>query len=109
MDEESEMIKRKKLEQLKKQLEASEAQEESNEQFEQEKDALLRSLLTPEARERLGRVKVARPEVAEGIEQQIIMLAQRGMVKGKIDDETLKKLLKKITDNQKVNFTIRRR
>ncbi len=109
MEEESEMIKRKKLEQLKKQLEASEAQEETDEQYEQQKEALLRSLLTPEARERLGRVRVARPEVAEGVEQQIMMLSQRGMLKGKIDDETLKKLLKKITDNQKVDFTIRRR
>ncbi len=109
MEDESEMIKRKKLEQLKKQLEESESQEEAEEQFEQQKDAILRKLLTPEARERLGRVKIARPEVADGIEQQIIMLAQRGMVKGKIDDETLKKLLRKITENQKKDFTIRRR
>ncbi|MFO8109340.1 MAG: DNA-binding protein [Thermoplasmata archaeon] len=109
MDEESEIIKRKKLEQLKNQLEASQTEEDAEDDYKQEKEALLRSLLTPEARERLGRVRVARPEVAEGIEQQIMMLAQRGMIKGKIDDDTLKKLLKKITDNQKVDFTIRRR
>ncbi len=109
MDEESELIKRKKLEQLQRQLEASQTEEDSEEEYLKEKDAILRSLLTPEARERLGRVRIARPDVAEGIEQQIMMLAQRGMIRGKLDDNTLKKLLKKITDNQKVDFTIRRR
>ncbi len=109
MDEESEYIKKKKLEELQRRMESSEAEEEAEEQYEQQKENLLRQLLTPDARERLGRVKLARPEVAEGIEQQVIMLAQRGMVKGKIDDETLKKLLRKVTERSKKDFTIRRR
>lgn len=107
MDEdELEKIKKQKLQQLKEQRESSEEQEE--EQFEAQKKAILRKLMTPEARERLGRVRIARPEIAENIESQIIMLAQRGAIQGKITDETLKSLLKKITGKKK-DINIKRR
>jgi len=109
MDEdELERIKKEKLQQLKEQKEASEEQERSEEQFEARKKAILRQLMTPEARERLGRVRVARPEIAENIESQIIMLAQRGAIQGKITDKTLKDLLKKITGKKK-DINIKRR
>lgn len=109
MDEdELERIKKQKLQQLKEQKESSEEQERSEEQFEAQKKAILRKLMTPRARERLGRVRVARPEIAKNIESQIIMLAQRGAIQGKITDETLKDLLKKLTDNKK-DINIKRR
>lgn len=101
MDDELEAIKKKKLEELKKQMEYEEGIEDSEEQIEAQKKAVLRSCMTTEARERLARVKMARPDVAEGIEQQIIMLAQRGAIKNKVDDKTLKKLLSNITQKKK--------
>ena len=57
---------------------------------------ILRSILTTQAKERLGRIKVARPEMAEEIENQLIMLAQGGRLKNKINDEQLRMLLSKI-------------
>lgn len=108
MEEDIEDIKKKKLKQLKEQMESQEDQEEMDEQYEAQKKALLRSILTPEARERLARLRMARPEMTESIEQQLIMLAQRGAVQGKIDDETLKNLLKKLTDKKK-EINIKRR
>ncbi len=109
MDEdELEKIKKQKLQQLKEQREAAEEQEDSEERFEAQKKALLRQVMTPEARERLGRVRIARPEIAENIESQIIMLAQRGAIQDKITDKTLKDLLKKITGNKK-DINIKRR
>ncbi len=101
MEDELEDIKRKKLEQLKKQMQYDESQEEAEGQIEAQRKAVLRTVMTPKARERLGRVKIARPDVAEGIEQQIIMLAQRGAIKDKVDDNTLKKLLGNITQRKK--------
>ena len=57
---------------------------------------ILRGILTTQAKERLGRIKVARPEMAEEIENQLIMLAQGGRLKNKINDEQLRMLLSKI-------------
>ena len=108
MDEELEEIKKKKLEQLKKQQESQGQQQEAEDQMRAQKKALLRQVMTADARERLGRVRVARPELAERIESQIISLAQRGMAKGKIDDKTLKELLKKLKGNKK-EINIKRR
>ena len=108
MDEELEEIKKKKMEQIKKQQEGQEQQQQAEEQMRAQKKALLRQVMTPDARERLGNIRVARPDLAERIESQIISLAQRGATKGKIDDETLKELLKKLKGNKK-EINIKRR
>ena len=108
MDEELEEIKKKKMEQLKKQQESQEQQQEAEEQMRAQKKAILRQIMTPDARERLGNLRVARPDLADRIESQIISLAQRGVTQGKIDDETLKELLKKLKGNKK-EINIQRR
>ncbi len=108
MDEELEEIKKKKMEQLKQQQEGQDQQKEAEEQMRAQKKALLRQVLTADARERLGNIRVARPELADRIESQIISLAQRGATQGKIDDKTLKELLKKLKGNKK-EINIKRR
>ena len=65
-------------------------------QMEEQKKAVLRSIMTPDARERLGRIKVARPDIVESIENQLIMIAQSGQLNSKIDDRQLQMLLKRI-------------
>ncbi len=102
-----EEIKKEKLEQLKQEKESEGSQKKAQEQMEAQKKAILRKAMTPDARERLGRVRVARPQLAEKIESQVVSLAQRG-AQGKIDDETLKKLLKKLS-NDKKEINIKRR
>ena len=101
-DEELEEIKRKKLLQLQqaaeeKALEEAAAQEE----FERQKKMLLRAILTSEARDRLARIKLARPEIAESIENQLIILAQSGKIREKITDEQLKMIISKIMPKKK--------
>ncbi len=111
MDEELEDIKQKKLQELQQQAalqESMEEQEEQQKQLEEQKKAILRKILTTEARERLGRIKVARPQVAENIENQLIMLAQSGQLKNKINDEQLRMLLSKIIPKKR-EFKIKRR
>jgi programmed cell death protein 5 len=49
--------------------------------------------MTPEARERLTRLKMSRKELAEQIEIQLVGLARSGRLQGQIDDEKLKSLL----------------
>lgn len=99
MDEELENLRRKKLQELQQQGQFQESLEEQDAQkkeLEEKRRMILRSILTTQAKERLGRIKVARPEMAEEIENQLIMLAQGGRLKNKINDEQLRMLLSKI-------------
>ncbi len=95
MDEELEEIKRRKLLELQKQQEMAAIQEEQRRQIEAERAAILRQILTPEARERLARIKMAHPEIAENVENQLIALAQAGRIDRMIDDATLKQILER--------------
>ena len=111
MDEELENLRKKKLQELQEKAiiqEQMEEQEEQQKQFEEQKKAILRGLLTTEARERLGRIKVARPEMVESIENQLIMLAQSGKLKNKINDEELRILLSRVLPKKR-DIKIKRR
>ena len=111
MDDELEEIKRKKLLELQQQqMLDQEVQEEEikRKQFEEQKKAILRSILTNEARERLGRIRVARPEIVENIENQLILYAQSGQLKSKINDEQLRGLLTKLIPKKR-DIKIKRR
>jgi len=85
-----------------------EEQELQKEEFEKQKKAILWKILTPDARERLGRIKTARPEMAESIENQLIMVAQSGQLKNKINDEQLRMLLSKLLPKKR-DIKIKRR
>jgi programmed cell death protein 5 len=111
MDEEIENLKKKKLQEMQEQAAYQgqmEQQEEQQKQFEEQKKAILRAILTNEARERLGRIRIARPEMAESIENQLIMLAQSGKLKNKINDEELRMLLSKVFPKKR-DIKIKRR
>ncbi len=107
-EDELEKIKQKKMQEIKENQQSQEARKDAEETMEAQKKALLRKVMTPDARERLGRVRMARPQLAESIEAQIIALAQRGATTGKIDDKTLKELLKKLSGEKK-EINIKRR
>lgn len=68
------------------------------------KQMILRKGMEPEARERLGRVRVANPEVAGQAETVCIQLIQQGR---QVTDEMLKQILTKL--NPRKEFRIRRR
>ena len=111
MDDELENLRKKKLQEMQEQAayqEQMEEQEEQQKQLEEQKKAVLRAILTNEARERLGRIKIARPEMAESIENQLIMLAQSGKLKNKINDEELRMLLSKVLPKKR-DIKIKRR
>jgi programmed cell death protein 5 len=105
-----EAIRKKKLRDLQQQQSFSQEDFEETQQkeFEDQKKLILRAILTDDARERLGRIKAARPEMAENLENQLIMLAQSGRLKNKINDEQLRELLSKILPKKR-DITIRRR
>ena len=78
-----------------------EAQAQAQTDAEVQKQALMRKILTPKARQRLQNVKLVRPDFATQIENQLLQLAQSGRVPLPITDDLLKKLLKQIQSKQK--------
>ncbi|HEC94924.1 MAG TPA: DNA-binding protein [Thermoplasmatales archaeon] len=110
MDDELEALKKKKLEELQRQLayqQALEQQEEEQEKLEEERKRILSYILTSEARERMARIRMARPEYAQAIENQLIILAQSGKIHQKITDQQLKELLAQLAQRKK-DIKIRR-
>jgi len=62
---------------------------------------IINRILTPEARERLGNIRLARPEFARQIEILLIQLYQAGQLPKKLTDEKLKEILERIHSRKK--------
>lgn len=105
-DEELERIRQKKLAELQDSVDDQKV-ERAQERLEAQKQALLRTILTTEARQRLTNIRMVRPEFAEQLELQLIQLAQTGRLKTPINDDQLKDILRRM-QSQKRDFTIRR-
>lgn len=56
----------------------------------------MRSILTPEARERLYNIKLVKPEIARIVEDRLIALAAQGRITRPLTDEELKSILEEI-------------
>ena len=76
-------------------------QMEQMRQMETMKKVVIRKILTKEAIERLGRVKMVKPELAEQLELYLLQMYQSGQVKISIDDVQLKKILDSVTTKKK--------
>lgn len=107
-DEDLEAIRRRKLEQIQQQQFAGESEEQRRQELAEAKNSLLRQILSSEARERLNTIRMAKPEFAEVLENQLIGLAQTGRIKGMISDAQLKDILRQITPKKR-EITIERR
>jgi programmed cell death protein 5 len=83
-------------------------QQQEQDRREAERAEALRRILTPEARERLGRIRLAKPEVAQAVEQQVLSLAASGRLQRAIDDATLRAILERIMPERR-DITITRR
>ncbi len=112
-DEELEAIRQRRIAELQaqraQQEQAGQAQAQVQSDAEAQKQALMRKILTPEARQRLQNVKLVRPDFAAQIELQLLQLAQSGRVSLPITDDLLKQLLEQIQKQQtKREINIRR-
>lgn len=107
-DPELAALRQKRMAEIQQQAQQQAAQEEKAKQFEMQKQSVLRQILTPEARDRLANIKLANPQMADGVEMQLIQLAQSGRLQGVIDDAMLRNILAQITP-QKREITIQRR
>jgi len=114
-DSELTELRRRRLQQLQQQqvneaanAQAYAAQEAEMQRREAERTDALRRILTPEARERLARIRLAKPDVASSVEQQLLQLAASGRLQRQVDDATLRALLERIMpERREISITRR--
>ena len=82
-------------------------QAQVQQQLEGQKQALLRRILTPEARRRLTNLNIVKPEFTKQLELQLIQLAQQGRINIPLTDEQLKELLIRLQSSKR-DYKIRR-
>lgn len=105
-EDELEELRRRKLLALQQKLNEEQRQEQTQ-QLELQKQAFLRKILSPEARQRLTNLKMVKPEFTEQLEFQLIQLAQAGKLPIPLKDEQLKQILVQL-QTQKRETKIRR-
>ncbi|OLY84421.1 hypothetical protein AYI68_g1414 [Smittium mucronatum] len=72
---------------------------ETKKKAQEMKDDLMSRILTTEARERLGRIELVRPEKAHQISNMLISMATSGQIKNKIDQDELVSILEQINNS----------
>ncbi len=92
-DEELEAIRRRKLSAYQQRASEEQKQVQAEKEAEAQKEALLKQILSPEARQRLTNLKMVKPEFTEQLELQIIQLAQVGKIPIPLSDAQLKQIL----------------
>ncbi|MBN1390489.1 MAG: DNA-binding protein [Candidatus Thermoplasmatota archaeon] len=95
-DPELEALRQKRLAQLHMQEQQQQVMNEEQSRADAQKKTILRKVLTVDAKERLGRLKLGYPDLANAIENQLILLYQSGRLPGPVDDQTLKRLLSQV-------------
>ncbi|KAF2674399.1 hypothetical protein BT63DRAFT_449391 [Microthyrium microscopicum] len=96
-------IRQARLAQLKQQ---SGANDDSSEQ-EQKQDAeaaarqnILNQILTPDAADRLGRIRLVKASRANDVEARLISLARSGQIRQKVTETELKGFLEKVAESE---------
>jgi programmed cell death protein 5 len=106
-EEELGQLRRRRLAELQRAAAEEDRRAEGQQQVEVQKQAILKRILTMEARQRLTNIKMVKPEFADQLELQLIQLAQSGRVKLPISDAQLKEALVRL-QSQKKDIKIRR-
>ena len=106
-EEELEALRKRRMLELQQRMATEQQQAQAQQQLERQKQALLRRILTPEARRRLTNLNMVKPEFTQQLELQLIQLAQQGRINIPINDEQLKELLARLQAGRR-DYKIRR-
>ena len=106
-EEELDALRKRRMLELQQRMVEEQKQVQAHQKVESQKQALLRRILTPEARSRLTNLNMVKPEFTQQLELQLIQLAQQGRINIPITDEQLKELLVKLQSGHR-DYKIRR-
>ena len=62
---------------------------------------IINKILTPEARQRLGNIRTAKPDFARNVEIFLIQLYQAGRLPKQVNDQTFKEILLKLKEGKR--------
>lgn len=105
--DELEQIKQRRMADMRRRMAEDDRGEQVKQEIEVQKQNLLRTILSPEARSRLNNLKMVRPDFANQLELQLIQLAQQGKLPVPLTDDELKKILIEL-QNRKRDIRITR-
>ncbi|KAK9088638.1 hypothetical protein Scep_027720 [Stephania cephalantha] len=74
------------------------AQEEAKREADEQRQVMLSQILSSQARERLARIALVKPEKARGVEDVVLRAAQMGQIVEKVSEERLISLLEQINN-----------
>ena len=74
---------------------------EELQKVEELKKIILKKLLSKQALERLGRIRLVKPELALQLELYLVQLYQSGKIQSEISDDQLKNILDALTEKKK--------
>ena len=101
------LLQQKMLEQQQQHMQQHFQEQAQQQQMEQVLKVIKMQILDAKARERLANLKLVKPELAQQLEIYLAQLFQSGQIRGKITDEQMVAILKKITE--KKDFRIKRK
>jgi programmed cell death protein 5 len=106
-EEELELLRKRRLSELQRAMAEEQRRSDVQQEVETQKQSILRTILTPEARQRLTNIRMVKPEFAAQLELQLIQLAQTGKLRIPIGDKQLKEALSHL-QSQRKEIRIRR-
>lgn len=106
-DEELEALRQRKMAALQRRMIEEQQKAQMEKQIEAQKQAMLKVILTPEARQRLANLKLVKPEFTTQLEDYLIQLAQYGRLPTPLSDDQLKQILIQL-QSRKREIKIRR-
>jgi len=96
--------KQELVNQIQQQAEAQVEAEQQQAEAQQDADQLtelMRTILTPDARQRLARLELAYPELAFTVKQHLAVLSDEERIAVPVDDEMLKRILAGLSDDRR--------
>ena len=105
-EDELEEIRKRKMLEMQAKAQQQQAMQQQKAEIEAQKAAIMRKILSPEARTRLENIRMVRAEFAQQVEMQMIQLAQTGQlaragIKLPMNDAQFKQILQKIQGKKK--------
>ncbi|PRP73253.1 hypothetical protein PROFUN_14828 [Planoprotostelium fungivorum] len=83
--------------------------EEQKKAMDEARSAILSQILTPEARERLGRIMLVKPDKAKSLEDALIKAAQSGQLSERVSDAKLVAMLDQNAEKKSTKITYQRK
>lgn len=86
-------------------------EEETKRAAEEQRRTMLHAVMAPDARERLARIALVKPDKARNVENMILAAAQRGALQSKVTEDQLVGMLEQISEREAkaTKITIQRR